>query len=635
MATTFEILARLRADTAAFARDIAGAFSGAEKRGSQAAESIGAKFAKATSKAAGRAFQAGTAGIAGAFGFGVRDALAFEQSLDDIQIQSAASAAEMDAFRASVRATSEATSLGQVELAQAGETLVNLLGPAGRNAALLDLLGRTAIASGADVGELAGLISAVSDSFGIAVDDVEGMERALSAFLSAGKQGKVPLGEMNQVLQEVASNFAEMSSGGTDAAADVAAALQVARTAFGTAGQAGTGLKAGTTALKTHAKDIDKVIRGIGRKEGNKELAKFTVWADKTKTKLRDFRELAPVLSKMNLEQLTKTMGSAEAAKFWAAFKGEGFQNFLDMADPAREATDVIDDFGKRTDTEGFRMAQSWNRMKLALADAITPEVLERFVQAVEGLASAFEFVANNIPGVLSGLIAIKALQMATNFNKTATAAAKAAEAIGGVGTQAQTASGGMGKLQKASAMASSFFGGFAAGQFAGGAIVDAKKKSFDKQKAQQKEALSEMERVTGATQRLVEANLVDEQGRLTERGEEIRSSARAKQRLDRELTPEERDVVTALGGYEVAKKAEVRGGLAGIGDVLTSPFRDAPEAERRSMVRADEGLFAGAAEAQLAAMRMLVDELRANTQATKEAAKPKPRTATGDMGAR
>lgn len=635
MATTFDILVRLRAATVAFAKDVSSAFADAERKGAKAADSIGRRFAKATSKAAGRAFQAGSAGLAGAFGFGVRDALAFEQSLDNIEIQSAATADEMAAFRAAVRETSEATGIGKTELGKAGETLVNLLGPVGRNAKLLDLLGRTAVASGADVGELAGLISAVSDSFGIAVDDVEGMEQALSAFLSTGKQGKVPLNEMNQVLQEVAANFAEMSSGGTNAAADVSAALQVARTAFGTAGQAGTGLKAGATALKTHADKVEKAIRKIGRKQGIDELKRFTVWADDTKEKLKDFRELAPAIARMNLDQLTESMGSSEAAKFWAAFKGEGFQNFLDMADPAREATDVVEDFGKRTKTEGFRMAQSWNRMKLAIADAITPEVLERFVRAVEGLAGAVEFVSRNLGGVLTGLVAIKALQMATNFSDTAKAASKAADAVGDLGGQSGGALKNMSKLQAVAAGASAFFGGLSAGQIIGTEVVEAKKSNFKRQKKRQKRALSETERATEATQRLVEAGLIDEQGRLTTQAEQLQRTGAAKKLAGKELTPEEQDVLTAVSGFEVAKKAEVRGGLSGLADVVTDPFRP-DRTERRSLVTSEQTAMTTALQAQADATRMLIEELRANTQATRES-KPNGKAAggVGDMGSR
>lgn len=633
MATRFPILAELSANTSQFAKNVASAFAGAEKRGKDAADSIGRRLAKATSQAAGRAFQAGTGGLAAAFGFGVKDALAFEQSLDNIEIQSSASADEMQSFRDAVRQTSETTGLGQQALGKAGESLVNLLGPAGRNAKLLDLLGRTAVASGADVEELAGLISATADSFGIAVDDVDGMERALSAFLSTGKQGKVPLGEMNQVLQEVSANFAEMSSGGTDAAADVGAALQVARRSFGTAAQAGTGLKAGATALKTHGDKIDKAIRKIGRKQGIQELHKFTVWADKTKTKLKDFRELAPVLAKMNLEQLTETMGSAEAAKFWAAFKGEGFQNFLDMADPAREATDVVEDFGKRTADKGFRIQRAWNRMKLAVADAITPETLERFVSVVESLAGAVEWVSRNLTGVLSALGAIKALQMATNFTDTAKSASKMADELSDVSSGASGAFANMSKLQKATSMASAALAGFSAGQFIGTGIAEAKKSEFERQKKRQKRAMSEMESGTAATQRVIDADLVKETGQLTERGDLVRRSAEAKQLLGRELSPEEQDVLTSLAGWEVAKKAEVRGGLAGFGDVVTAPFR--PQGtERKSLVSTEATFLSRFMQAQTDATQILVDEIRKNTEAQRENPKGGGSKA-GDMGKR
>jgi hypothetical protein len=638
MARSFDILARVRADAAQFTSELAGAFGGAERRGKKAADTIGKRFTKAAGKAAGTAFKAGAGGLVGAFGFGIKEALDLEKALDDIAIQAGSSDEAMAGLRASIRRTSEDTGIGQVELAKAGKTLVDLLGPAGQNAELLDLLGKTAVASGADVGDLAGLVSAVSDSFGVGVGDIDGMRLALSAFLSAGKQGKVPLSEMNQVLQEVASNFAEMSSGGTNAAADVAAALQVARTAFGTAGQAGTGLKSGATALKVHSDKIDKAIRKIGRKQGIAELRQFTVWADETKTKLKDFRELAPVLSKMNLDELSDSLGSAEAGKFWSAFQGEGFDNFLAMADPARKATDVVDDFAKRTGDESFRMAQAWNRVKLAIADAITPEVIEQFVSAVESLSSVLQFAARHVSAVVSALAALKALQMLAHFSGLAKGAGKLAGALDGVAGSAGSAGAQVSGLQKISAGATGLFAGLSVGQAIGGAIVDAKQANFDRQVKRNEQAMSETEAAASATQRLVEANLVDEQGRLTAEGEAIRARGEAKRALGRELSPQEQDIQTALSGFEIAKAAHVGGGIGGIVDTVMAPFSSSAPAERRALVSSEETAMTRALQANAAALDMLRQEIRDNTAATKDATpngrKP-ARGSVGDLGAR
>jgi hypothetical protein len=620
MATEYSILARLTANTKQYIRDITGAFRTTEAAGGKAAESIGRRFAKATGAAAGKLAKRGAQGLAGIVGLGVKEAIDFEKVIDDIGIQSGATATEMDAFRKAAVGVSDDTGIAREDVAKAGEALVNLLGPAGRNEALLGVLGRTAVASGAEIGDLAGLVSATADSFGIAVDDTEGMEAALSAFLATGKQGKVPLSEMNIVLQEVASNFAEMGAKGPKAAADVSAALQIARRSFGSAGQAGTGLKAGTSALKKHADKIDKEIRRLSYKDKSmRKLRGFTVWADKSKTALKDFRELAPVLSRMNLDQLQATMGSAEAAKFWAAFKGEGWDNFVSMADVAREATDVTDDFAKRQGTESFRLQRAWNKARLALAKAITPELVERFVSGVETLADVFQFLSKNVTAVVAALASLKALQMATDFSKTARAAGNAADAVKGVGASAAGAAGPMSMLQKVSGGMSALLGGFAVGQAVGGAIVGDRATKFEAEKKRQQKNVRSMEESSAAVQDLLEAGLVSEQGQLS--SEFAKDLARARLRGEK-LSPLQEQAKAALAGYESPQAASV-----GVAEQFGFT---APERDDRVLIQSN---ILGPLIGELKALGEELQNQRAATVENTKAQRPTGKRSGGGMG--
>lgn len=409
MSTDFTLLARIIADTVQLQNEMRSAMGKIEGQAQKSSGRISRGMRKAFRSAATVA--GGT--LAGAAVASLRSKIALRKTLDDIEIQAGATKTEMDGLAESIRKTSRATAISRQDLALASKRLVDLLGPAGKSAELMDLLARTAVASGADIKDLAGLISAVSDSMGIAADDTEGMERALSAFLSAGKQGKVPLEEMSVVLQDIASTFADVSSGGAEAAADLAAALQVARKSFGSAAKAGTGLEAFIGALVKKSAALKKVGVEVFTGEG----------PEKRLLPLRDILDQVQARG-LNIEQLMEGLGRKEAIKFAKALTDvEGRKTFEDIAAAARKATDVADDFGKRTESDVFRIQQASNQAKAAVSDLFTPERVKAFTDAVV-LAAAV------VGGLLDKLI-------------------KAGELVGGLGgkTTRALATGGFSKI--------------------------------------------------------------------------------------------------------------------------------------------------------------------------------------------
>lgn len=383
MPTAFDVQANLTGNAGSFERTVSKAFGRVERRGAKASDSLTKRFARVAVKAS----KVGAAAFVGAGTAGFKDALALSRVMGDIQIQAGSTDDAMSELQHAIEQTSNATGRSSVQLAQASKGLVDLLGPVEKLAELQDLLARTSVASGADVGELSGLISAMSDSLGIATDDVEGMERGLSAFLSAGKVGKVPLEQMAVVLQDVASTFSEVSEGGVQGAADLASALQVARKSFGSAAKAGTGLEAFIGSLVQNAARLKKLKVEVFTGKGSEK-------------RLRSFRDILDQIQErgLNVEQLTKALGRKEAAKFAKALtSSEGRQEFERIAAAAANADDVNRDFVKRTESGAFKISAAWTRMREEFSRAFDANSIDNFASALNALKPIIDELGDGI----------------------------------------------------------------------------------------------------------------------------------------------------------------------------------------------------------------------------------------------
>jgi len=401
MAAGFSVFGKLRVSTAEAEAQITRSFAqleGENKKSLARIERLEKKRDRERerrSKERGQAIRRGGFGVAGgvaaAAAAGAKDTLAFQRILGGVQIQAGASAEKMALFEKSLTATSRKTALSKVELASAAETLTNLLGPAAiEDARLLDLLARTAVATGAEVADLGGLVSAVSDSMGIAVTDVDGMEKALSAFVRAGKEGKIPLSEMASVLQDVSSTFKEVGVGGVQSAADLSSALQVLRKSTGSAAAAGTVLEAGISSLVQKSDEFKKVGIEVFTGKGPEK-------------RLRGLRDILDQIAdkRLNIKQLQDILGRKEAVKFFRTLQDPAARaEFERLADAAANATDISEDFGKKTATQGFRIAQAMNEAKLSLSEAMTPERIETFVSLLTGAVQAAGWLADGFVGV-------------------------------------------------------------------------------------------------------------------------------------------------------------------------------------------------------------------------------------------
>jgi len=328
-------------------------------------------------KDVGKNLGAGFAGAAAVTAVVVDQILEFEDALTSLAIQANLSAAETDNMRNAVKRVSTATGIAQEDVLGAADALVNLEGIAGANVEKMELLAKASLATGAPMKDLAGVSFALKNAFGLT--DPASLERGLNAVIDAGKQGSIPLGEMATVLQQVAVTFSEVSAQGPAGAAQLSAALQVAREGFGSAAEAGTGLNALIGSLTGKAKEF--------RKFGVKV---FDIESDGTKV-LKPINEILDQIGNSRLAKdpnlLQTAFGSSEALKFFKALD-RGRDRYDELAATALRSNAIQEDSQKRLNSQAQKYKQGLNDVKLAVQAAFTPEAVQAMVEALKGFAA-------------------------------------------------------------------------------------------------------------------------------------------------------------------------------------------------------------------------------------------------------
>jgi hypothetical protein len=334
----------------------------------------------------------GFAGFASAQGiaqFG-RQVLSNEEALTRLGIQANMSAEQLAKVRAVAEQTGREFGVGTAKVIEAGNAIINLEGAAGFSAEKMRVLAQAAVATGANMSDLAGVGFALKNAFKI--ESAKDLSRALSAVTEAGKQGSIPLNEMSTVLQQIAVNFSKVGAAGVDGAADLAAAMQVARNSFGSASETGTGLKAFIDQLEQNS---DK-FRAFG--------VRVTKIGKDGKERLRPIREILDDIadSKIMKRNRFKTMlfGSSEARQFLEALLANR-DGFNQLADAARNSNAVQVDSQKFLQSTAGRLQVAIAQAKGELEALFTPERLEKFVTLVEtGLVPALDFALDHAKAI-------------------------------------------------------------------------------------------------------------------------------------------------------------------------------------------------------------------------------------------
>lgn len=304
------------------------------------------------------------------------DLLAFEKSLTRFQITSGKSASSMAAFRSSVLDVSKATGVAQEEVLSGASTYVDLTGDVKGAESAMSSFARIAQASGATVSDVATATAALQQSMGLNPADIE---KVFSGLISQGKMGSVSLKDFAGELSALAPKFAKFGGGtGNDAILNLGAALQAARQGFGSASEAATGLEALTGALSQNAKKFTAAGVKI-----------FTVGKDGKKS-FRSFNSIIEDIGKSKLANdptlLSKAFGSKEAMQAYDMLsRNKGLLE--QMATAGQDAGAVQRDLDTYQQSAAGKIEAAWNGVKIALAEAFTPERIAKFAEALVWVA--------------------------------------------------------------------------------------------------------------------------------------------------------------------------------------------------------------------------------------------------------
>jgi TP901 family phage tail tape measure protein len=326
--------------------------------------------------------------------------------------------------------------------------------------------------------DLAGVTASLSQNMGIAGNKIG---YTLDILAVQGKRGAVELKDLAMLLPTASAGFKKFGEKGERGVAVLGAALQVTKTATGTASEAATAFNALGRALTANATRIKKASGG--------KVKVFEI-DPKTKRKVaRDFVDILRDLRSSKLgqdqEKLQKALGTDEALKSFQAISDNWDEFQQQIAGGLSGGGTIAADFDKYLASPAGRIERAWTRASNALQAAVTPERVEKIAEATEAFARALGFVVDHAAHMVALIGAVKLAQLAMATNKWATAmsgvassATQVSGAIGrgsaGLSTMASGTNRLVGGLGRAASHAEGMLAAFTASYTATSMLVDA-----------------------------------------------------------------------------------------------------------------------------------------------------------------
>lgn len=320
----------------------------------------------------------------------VGDLFQFEKGLTRFQIASGKSANQINLMRTAIGDVSRETGVAREQILAGAQTYVDLTGDVAGAERAMRSFARIAQASGSEVSDIATAAAALQQSMGLDSGDIE---RAFSGLITQGKAGAISLKDLAAELSSVAPRFAKFGVTGVDGIASLGAALQVARQGFGSASEAATGLEALMGALAQNSARFQAAGVKI-----------FNVGRDGRKT-FRGFAAILDSIGKSKLAKdptlLAKAMGSKEASQaFDMLTKNRGLLDDLTRA--GLDAGAVQRDLLTYQESAAGKIEKAFNAAKISLAEAFTPERIEKFANALVKVLGLMSSIVDAVDTVFS-----------------------------------------------------------------------------------------------------------------------------------------------------------------------------------------------------------------------------------------
>ncbi len=335
----------------------------------------------------------------------------FENKLVRFGIAAKQTPMQLNAIRNAARATAVETGVDASVVLDSARAYVDLAGAQNNSIQKMNLLARAGQASEASGADLAGMMYQLTRSMKVADDQ---MEDTMGGLINQAKDGAIEAKQMASEFAGVLPLFARFGVIGREGAVQAGAMFQVIRDGANSAGEAGTMMQRIYAGIQSYAPRFEAHGVQIYEKQRDKLGRKVLLpWSMIFKG-----IEKSPDLMK-DPAMLKKAFG-----------RTEGWRGFL-MLDEASRLTDADIKAGKLTtrledleaagrvngviqkdlatvvESTAGRMDVAFQKMKNTIAEAFTPERIEKFVGAIEGLAAKVEPLVSLVGKLADGVGAI------------------------------------------------------------------------------------------------------------------------------------------------------------------------------------------------------------------------------------
>jgi hypothetical protein len=239
----------------------------------------------------------------------------------------------------------------------------------------MNILARAARASKSEASDLAGMMYQLTRSMHVADGE---MENTIGGLINQAKDGGIEAKQMAAEFAGLLPLFSKFDGAqGRKGAVEIGAAFQITRDGFNSASEAGTGLQRVLVGLRTYASRFEKagVKVNVTDANGVKHARAFgEILEDIGKSKLMKDPEL-----------LKKAFGRQEGWRTVELLLGN-VKRLKDLVASGMVNGVIPKDLATVTESDAGRIDIAFEKMRNSIAAAVTPERIEAFVSAIEGL---------------------------------------------------------------------------------------------------------------------------------------------------------------------------------------------------------------------------------------------------------
>ncbi|HCL5251812.1 TPA: phage tail tape measure protein [Salmonella enterica] len=360
----------------------------------------------------------------------------FESGVRDIAVTGDLNSQQEEAIGNAIRrAAGTVNQLQETLLGGVNQLVADGMNPE-KAAGMVDLLGKTATATKADMTDLAKMTYAFSDA--LKIGDGKEMEKAFAMAAVGAKTGSFELKDMAKALPTLSKSFAAKGITGPEAIKEIVASLEAAK-GSGSAEEAVTNMTnwmgamtRGDTVKKYEKAGVnyeasmkDYVAKGYSQYEASLMIADRFI-KGKGDAFIKQWQEAGARGDGESQQKLMESFGLSEVftdiqtvnhllsmRQNWDQYQS----NKNKMSDPSSQS--VLDtDFGKQNDTLEARWRKSqvaMNEMAISIGSALRPALVELSESLVPVMNSFAKWLADNpemvanITKLLAGFIAFKA----------------------------------------------------------------------------------------------------------------------------------------------------------------------------------------------------------------------------------